>query len=330
MKKNNNQNGFSLIELIIVISILGILSAISIPRIIGFTEQARAASDKSTIRTLNIATALYAAIDNITTNDVFDGINTDSERLNILVNEGFFNEAPEPQKKDAEFLWNIENQKWLYSMYAVADSSLTNYIFKNTNKSDYTFNAWGGGGGTTWSINEDGLYTTGANGSDLLFIGNNNSNYSLTTTFKLENNASNNGGIGLFFETIIDSDNNNRDTGYILQFDRGYSEIVIRKRTNGTESGSDILARIGNKSTSTIKVSSIPDKSDNWWESEKEITLNVSDGSIEGKKLVTVMLNGENILTNFEIESDIEPENNHTGFRAWNGSPVSIYDLTIN
>ena len=37
---------------------------------------------------------------------------------------------------------------------------------------DFIFNSWGGGGGSTWSITEKGLYSTGANAADLVFIKN--------------------------------------------------------------------------------------------------------------------------------------------------------------
>ena len=51
-KKKMNQKGFTLVELIIVIAILGILVALFVPRIMGNVEDARKSKEISNARTI--------------------------------------------------------------------------------------------------------------------------------------------------------------------------------------------------------------------------------------------------------------------------------------
>lgn len=60
-KRLSNRKGFTLVELLVVISIIGILSAIAIPKFTDATKTARGAKIQADLRTMESAIAIYYA-----------------------------------------------------------------------------------------------------------------------------------------------------------------------------------------------------------------------------------------------------------------------------
>jgi len=60
MKTHNNKNGFTLIELIIVMVILGIMAAVAVPRYLDSIENAEASAEDAVISAIRVGLKQYA------------------------------------------------------------------------------------------------------------------------------------------------------------------------------------------------------------------------------------------------------------------------------
>jgi len=115
MRKIMKNKGFTLLELIVVIAILAILSMTLIPSVLNYTEGAKTSVDLSNVSLLNSITMVYKLNDDINTDDIFEGLTTDDQRMQTLINAGLLDEVIEPKQVDYSFKWDINKQSWIYA-----------------------------------------------------------------------------------------------------------------------------------------------------------------------------------------------------------------------
>lgn len=303
----NMKKGFTLIELIVVIAIISVISLILIPSFLNYIDSANVTTDKANLRTLNLATALYKATI-IHERDIFEGLNTDSLRQSKLVEEKYTQEVILPRKPGSSFYWDSEKQVWAYSLNILATESTSKLVFSDLSLKDYRQTG-------SWKKTEEGFVSGGGN----LFLPNPEVEYTISSVAKLLSGT--NGGYGLLVETSLTE--NNRDSGYSIQLDRGLGGIVIRKRTNSSESS--VITSVYNRDNNLIPAS----KSDDWWTKEHTLKVEVRNSSNPNKKIITVYINNEKVISKFEIDANPNPDSNFTGFRSWNGYEVTYKDLEI-
>ncbi len=96
------KNGFTLIELIIVLAIMTILGAIAVPNFLNTSSKARLKADIQSARIIENAKALYESETGIILND------TATEIINKLAESGYLKNKFLPQVDKA--VWILENQ----------------------------------------------------------------------------------------------------------------------------------------------------------------------------------------------------------------------------
>lgn len=111
IKCARKKNGFTLMELMVVIAILGILVGYAVPNILSYIDYAKITADKATVKDLNSVTAVFRL--NAPKPDIFDDkSNDDAALMQELVGAGYLTQAVKTQTKGADFSWDFQNQAW--------------------------------------------------------------------------------------------------------------------------------------------------------------------------------------------------------------------------
>jgi prepilin-type N-terminal cleavage/methylation domain-containing protein len=324
-----SNKGFTMIELLVVIVIIGILSLIVIPRFSGFTDRSKVASDLHSLSLLNTVTAAYAAEKTDSDVDVFAGIATDSERMNQLIQQKLLASAPVPQTKGVSFAWKTASQIWYLatSKFDFSKLTLSEFISNGalipakigvTNNPSNTGN-W------TYNASKGVLKVTGSSDSRLFFE-NTKKDYTISTVATLSSGSS--GGYGIFFDTKLNAgDVNANGTGYVFQFDRGMSNtttgsngaFVIQKRTydaNGNYKESRV-STVYTKDVLGINAANNP-----FWTKEQTIDLKVSDVNATTRKVQAYV--GDQLVMEYQYASTIQTgDKMYAGLRGWGASNIN-------
>jgi prepilin-type N-terminal cleavage/methylation domain-containing protein len=335
-------SGFTLVELMVVVAVLGILVAIAVPIYSSSTEAAKIATDEANLRILNSASVMYRIDSGVIDVDLFVGIETDAQRIQKLVELNYIAVPVKEQHPSHRFAWDLRapaegGQVWRMDGSVNPDGPVTGSIKYNftmlTEEQINSFvNRWKDE--RPWIFDptlglKAGPYAVGVK-EHLLFHENPYEEYVITSNIAL--GSGKDGGYGIMFESALSNVIN--DTGFIMQFDRGYNppNIIIRPRENGSEKGS-----VYNYVSSTNN--SLPANNSAWWAEEKKVVLEVSKleqlgNKGENKKLYTIISSTTEpkvIGFTWHFKSSVNTETNNMGFRTWHSGSDNavIKDLEI-
>ena len=116
MKLRNNKKGFTIVELVIVIAVIGILTAILVPVFINLTNKANEASDQSLVKNLNTVLAMKEQ-------EVgFQKCETPSDMFDLLDAEGYNGEVLiKKQKSGKKIIYNLAKNRFLFEENKAGD-----------------------------------------------------------------------------------------------------------------------------------------------------------------------------------------------------------------
>lgn len=111
MKTQNKKRGFTIIELVIVVTVIAILSAVLIPTFAGIIKKANRSADEQAVASMN--TALVAANDDV---------DTVAEVIDYLAGEGYAVGTYAPLSKGYSFVYSASLNKVL--LYSETDKAI--------------------------------------------------------------------------------------------------------------------------------------------------------------------------------------------------------------
>ncbi len=105
MKMHNKKRGFTIVELVIVIAVIAILSAVLIPTFAGVVKKSRQSADETAVRNMNTILAADGAVEPTTLEDLYS----------VLAENGIDAEDYKPLQNDTFFFWDSEENVVVYT-----------------------------------------------------------------------------------------------------------------------------------------------------------------------------------------------------------------------
>lgn len=105
MKTQNKKRGFTIVELVIVIAVIAILSAVLIPTFAGIVKKSRQSADETAVRNMNTILAADGAVEPTTLEDLYS----------VLAENGIDAEDYKPLQNDTFFFWDSEQNVVVYT-----------------------------------------------------------------------------------------------------------------------------------------------------------------------------------------------------------------------
>ncbi len=319
-----NKDGFTLIELIVVILILGIISAIAAPNVVRYIEKSRESVCISS-RT-NIIRKYF----------VVKASNQDVTLEDILSNPDniYF-----PKAVQCPSAGNYSVEDYAASGYSVNCSVHSDGESVSTLSTDFVFdfnliksidNIPGGSLQVgDWEITSDGnkytLHNT-RNGENRILFKNENEEYSINTSVQLSSRTGNNSGngYGIIFEASTTQEGN--DSGYIFQLNKNSSSgmLSIRQRENGQDNDPILVLDPADV---------IPNFDSSWWDNSHDIEIRVSKIN-ETTKTVAIFIDNQEITSTTNPSTlqvaSVNATENYIGYRTWGNSQADIDSVSVS
>lgn len=113
MKRQINNRAVTIVELLAIIVILAILATVSTVVIGRVVQNFRQKADIATLSSINAATQIYKLSEIDSTHPLFEGAETDEEKLELLFTLGYLSKYPDTQVETNSYSFHSDSEQWV-------------------------------------------------------------------------------------------------------------------------------------------------------------------------------------------------------------------------